>query len=179
MANVAAMARSIVASGGDNVLDDYYTFYNDGRWIVTVARKLSGVLSTMAGSISDYATSLPKLEECIGYVSDVSLDEMGTKSCAKFLGARLSGLKSKYSEWEKADDSEKAGLSDEYRKMVTGMRDYVDAFEKSCVNMVRNRYIEDEENVRNLLDVIHEAGSFVLNGNAGNQENSVTQLERG
>ena len=45
--------------------------------------------------------------------------------------------------------------------------------------MVRNRYIEDEENVRNLLDVIHETGSFVLNGNAGNKENSVTQLERG
>ena len=63
--------------------------------------------------------------------------------------------------------------------MVTGMRDYVDAFEKSCVNMVRNRYIEDEENVRNLLDVIHETGSFVMNGKAGNKENSVTQLERG
>ena len=147
--------------------------------MVTVARKISSVLSTMAGSISDYATSLPKLEECIGYVSDVSLDEMGTKSCAKELGDRLSGLKDKYSEWEKAEDSEKAGLSDEYRKMTTDMKEYVDAFEESCVNMVRNRYIEDEENVRNLLDVIHETGSFVLNGKAGNQENSVTQLERG
>ena len=66
MANVASMARNIVASGGENILDDYYTFYNDGRWMVTVARKISSVLSTMAGSISDYATSLPKPEECIG-----------------------------------------------------------------------------------------------------------------
>ena len=178
MANVAAMARSIVASGGDNVLDDYYTFYNDGRWMVTGARKISSVLSTMAGSISDYATSLPKLEECIGYVSDVGLDEMGTKSCAKELGDRLSGLKDKYSEWEKAEDSEKAGLSDEYRKMATDMKEYVDAFEESCVNMVRNRYIEDEENVRNLLDVIHKTGNFVLNNNAGNSKNSVPQLEK-
>lgn len=178
MANIAAMARSIVASGGENVLDDYYAFYNDGKWIVTVARKMSGVLSTMAESLSDYATSLPKLEECIGYVSDVGLDEMGTKSCAKELGDRLSGLKSKYSEWEKADDSEKAGLSDEYRKTATDMKKYVDAFEKSCVNMVRNRYIEDEDNVRNLLDVIHDTGNFVMNGNAGNSKNSVPQLEK-
>ena len=58
------------------------------------------------------------------------------------------------------------------------MRDYVDAFEKSCVNMVRNRYIEDEENVRNLLDVIHKTGNFVLNNNAGNSKNSVPQLEK-
>ena len=178
MANIAAMARNIVASGGENVLDDYYAFYNDGKWMVTVARKMSGVLSTMAESISDYATSLPKLEECIGYVSDVGLDEMGTKSCAKELDNRLSGLKSKYSEWEKADDSEKAGLSDEYRKMTTDMKKYVDAFEKSCVNMVRNRYIEDEDNVRSLLDVIHDTGNFVMNGNAGNPENSVPQLEK-
>lgn len=178
MANIAAMARNIVASGGENVLDDYYAFYNDGKWMVTVARKILSVLSTMAGSISDYATSLPKLEECIGYVSDVSLDEMGTKSCAKELGDRLSGLKDKYSEWEKAEDSKKAGLSDEYRKMATDMKEYVDAFEKSCVNMVRNRYIEDEENVRNLLDVIHKTGNFVLNNNAGNSKNSVPQLEK-
>ena len=178
MANVASMARNIVASGGENILDDYYTFYNDGRWMVTVARKISSVLSTMAGSISDYATSLPKLEECIGYVSDVDLDEMGTKSCAKELGDRLSGLKDKYSEWEKAEDSEKADLSDEYRKMATDMKEYVDAFEESCVNMVRNRYIEDEENVRNLLDVIHKTGNFVLNNNAKKYKNSVPQLEK-
>ncbi len=167
MSSVAGIARSIIASGSENILDDYYTFYNDGKWMVTVARKMSSVLSVMEDRISDYPANLPKLEECIGYISDAGLDEMGTVSCAKEMREKVKELKDRYSEWEKSQPSEQASFYDRYKETISVMKDYIGAFEDSCVNSFRNRYIEDEENVRNLLDVMHSAGNFVLNGNAG------------
>lgn len=163
--SIESIARNIIASGGGNVLDDYYRFYNDGRWTVEVVRKTIATLTQM-NTMESYSAHLPKLEECVGYVADIRLDELGVDSFGKEMEKHLKSIKKSYDEWEKADDDGKAVKYDEFMDNVTTARDYAVAFEKSCVNAFRNRYIDDEQNVRNLLGVIQDAGNKIMNGNA-------------
>lgn len=164
MNSVSKIALSIVAGeGGKNPLDEYYRFYNDGKWVVEVARKLSSVLSGMKEKVANYVAYMPKFEECIGYISDAGLDEMGTDSCAKELRKNVSDIRRKYSEWTKASDADKPTMTDEYFTLVAGAKDYIVAFENSCTNAFRNRYIEEEANIRSLLEVVHNAGNYVMN----------------
>lgn len=164
MNSVSKIALNIVAGdNGKNPLDEYYRFYNDGKWVVEVARKLSSVLSSMKEKVTNYSSYIPKFEECLGYISDAGLDEMGTDSCAKELRKNVADIKKKYSEWLKAPDDAKSAMADEYFMLIAGVKDYVVAFEKSCMNVFRNRYVEDEANVRNLLEVVHNAGNYVIN----------------
>ena len=158
-----AIARKIVAADGRNALEGYFRFYNDGKWMVQVSRRLDTAVSAVCESITAYSEQLPKIEECIGYIEEARLSEMNTASCAKELRARLKDMKAKYSAWEKASDDERGALADEFMSVALVVRDYVGGFRDSCVNAFRNRYIDDEENVRNLLDVIRTAGNFVLN----------------
>lgn len=164
MNSVSRIALNIVAGdGGKNPLDEYYRFYNDGRWIVEVARKLSSVLVSMKEKVDNYLTYMPKLEECIGYMSDAGIEEMGTDSCVKELRKNVAEIRKKYSEWTRASDDDKPALADKYFELVAGVKDYVVAFEQSCTNVFRNRYVEEEANVRSLLEVVHNAGNYVMN----------------
>lgn len=161
MKSVLHIARKIVADNA-NILDDYYRFYNDGGWLVEVVRKLSATLGGMRGGIENHLNYLPKLEECAGYVDDVRLDELGTASFAKEVKKQVSAIKKAYGDWEKAGEESKATKYDAYMDSVDTLWKYVVAFEKSCVNAFRNRYVEDRDNVRNLLDAIISNGSTVL-----------------
>lgn len=167
MKSIEKIARKIVMAGNGNVLEDYYKFYNDGKWVVDVVRRISKTLLTMGESMTDYSVSIPKLEECLEYIEGAKLGEMDTASCAKELRDKIADMKKKYDEWEKADSAGQAKLSDEYKATVLTLRDYILSYEKSCVNMFRNRYIDDEENVRNLLDIIHKNGNAVMNNQIG------------
>lgn len=167
MASVSRIARSIAAAEMGNVLDDYYRFYNDGKWVVDVARRASSTLAAMKESMFVHLANVPKLEECVGYLSDSKVDGLGVKSCSKELRERVSEMKRRYAEWEKAGEEEQTALYDDYMTEVMRAKEYVDAFLQSCVNAFRNRYVEDEENVRNLLGVIHSTGNSVLNNGAG------------
>ena len=161
MATVERIARRIVVAAGENVFGDYFKFYNDGKWIVQVTRKIAEVLAKMESSIASHSAYIPKLEEDVGYISDIKNEDFGMASCKKELNGRLEELKKKYAEWEKAGDDEKTGLYDEYNEIVRKAREYAVAFEQSAVNMMRNRYIEDEENVRNPLNVIHSTSGII------------------
>ena len=163
--SIESIARNIVASGGGNVLDDYYRFYNDGKWAVEVVRKIIATLTQM-NTMESYSVRLPKLEECIGYLDDVKLDELGVDSFEKEMKKHLKSIKKSYDDWDDADDDGKVAKYDEFMDNVATARDYAVAFEKSCVNAFRNRYIDDEQNVRNLLGVIQDAGNKIMNGNS-------------
>ena len=176
MASVSGIARMVIASGGGNVLDDYYRFYNDGKWVVEVVRKISSTLSTMERGMAEHLPSMPKLEECIGYLDDIKGDDMGVVPFVKELKVKFKGIKDKYSEWDGCDASERERLSGEHKALVMALREYVSAYADSCVNAVRNRYVEDEENVRNLLDVIHSAGNAVMNSGTANAKNHVSKV---
>jgi hypothetical protein len=43
------------------------------------------------------------------------------------------------------------------------MSAFIIAYESSCVNVFKNRYVKDESDVANLLDTIRENGRNVLN----------------
>ncbi len=166
MKNLYSIARRIAAENGD-VLDDYFEFYRDGQWIVSVARKIMSVLALLEEKMDNYMAYMPKLEEDIGYIDDEKLDAMDTVSCAKELRRMLADAKKKYSDWENAADDGKEKAMNAYKTAVGGMKTYITSFENSCVNEFRNRYKNDEESVRKLLDLIRQSGNSVLNNNAG------------
>lgn len=148
----AAMARKIVIASGENVWDDYFNFYNDGKWLVEVLRKLISTLSGMKkGKTVNF---LPKMEECMTYIYDIRLDELGTSDFKKRCRKMLSELKKVVDD----DDSDKRIAS------IDDFLNYVREYEVSCVNAFRNRYAEDEEDANNLLNTIRDAGNYVLNG---------------
>lgn len=161
--SIESIARNIIASEGGNVFDDYYRFYNDGKWAVEVVRKIIATLTQM-NTIESYSVRLPKLEECMGYVDEMKIDELGIDAFAKEIKKYLKSIKKSHEEWENAGDDNKTVKYDEFIENVTMAKNYVVAFEKSCVNSFRNRYIDDEQNVRNLLGVIQDAGNKILNG---------------
>ena len=161
MKSVLHIARRIVADKA-NILDDYYRFYNDGGWLVEVVRKLSATLGGMRGGIENHLNYLPKLEECAGYLDDVRLDELGTASFAKEVKRQVTAIKKAYDGWEKAGEESRTAKYDVYMETLDTLWKYVVAFEKSCVNAFRNRYVEDRDNVRNLLDAIVSNGKDVL-----------------
>ena len=164
MKSVEKIAKRIAASEGSDSLGDYYAFYKDSDWVITVVRRAKDVLAEMEASMESYSTSIPKLEELEKYVDETEIAELNTESCAQEFKSKVDEMKEKYGAWEKADESQKANMSEEYRNTVTQLKDYLAAFEQSAKNAFRNRYIEDERNVKNLLDIIHEKGNSVLNG---------------
>ena len=162
--SVESIARRITASENGNILDDYYRFYNDGKWVVDVARRMSSTLAQISGDVLEFPTHMPKFEECIGYMEDAKVDELGTVACAKELKKAYSDIKKAHSDWENASEESRTAKYDDFVKQVNDAKGYADAFLQSCVNAFRNRYVEDEENVRGLLDAIHSAGNAVMNG---------------
>ena len=53
--------------------------------------------------------------------------------------------------------------NNKYNASLNEFKQFLQAYERSCVNVFKNRYIEDEENVNSLLQVIHEKGNEVFN----------------
>lgn len=165
----AIARRIVVAEGGENALEDYFRFYNDGKWAYSVVGRIVEELVAMEGDISGCSEHLPKLEECVGYLKGIKVAEMNIDSCVQELNKKVKEIKDRHSEWEKADESVRGNLSEEYKKVVGALKDYVRAFLESCKNVVRNHYVEDEGNVRNLLDVIHSVGNEIINNGAGQE----------
>lgn len=168
--SIERIARSITESVEGNVMNDFYKFYNDGEWIVKNARNIYSVLGSMVESMTNYSVYIAKLEEDVGYIERTDVEELNVSSCVKEMNSKISDIKKKYEEWEKATAGEQAVLSDEYKALVLVLKDYAKGYLDSCVNTFRNRYIEDEENVRKLLDVIHRTGNSVLNNRTSTEK---------
>jgi len=166
MVSIERIARRIVADSG-NALDEYYRFYNNGEWVIRVVRQVVSLLAEMEGSMSNFSADIPKLEGNEGYIGDADVKELDTDSCSRELKSRIAEMKKKYAEWEKADGAGQAKLSDEYKAIVLTLKDYMTAYEQSCVTTFRNRYVEDERNVRDLLDIMHRNGTKVMNDKIG------------
>lgn len=149
----ASMARRIVAASGQNVFDDYFTFYQDGKWLVEIVRRLKGVVSKMEERPSDAVKLMPKAMECVGYINDVKLDEMGTSDAKKRIEGMVSDLR------KAADASDMEGVSN----AAAEFRDYLKSYETSCSDAMKIRYADDEADVSGLLETIRDAGNYVFN----------------
>ena len=167
MGSIERIARRIAAVDNGNELDKVFRFYNDGKFVVEKVRDIQFILTTMGSSMESYLENIPKLEEDARLVGDVKMDEMGSQSCATELKAKVNEIKRLHSLWEKAQPNDKARLSEAYNGVVLKLKDYIDSYESTCVDTFRNRYVADEDNVRNLLDVIRSAGDSVMNKRTG------------
>ena len=65
------------------------------------------------------------------------------------------------------DLKNRGGKAMSFTDAVKDMLEYSQSYEKSCLNAFRNRYIDDEAVVRELLDTINDCANDVLNGHAG------------
>lgn len=161
MSSIERIARSITADEG-NILGDYFKFYNDGRWTVEIGRTILSTLASMAGGIAEYGKNLPTLEDNVGYMKDVKLDEMGTAPFAAEIGKSVTAIKKAHGEWEKASDDAKASKYDAYAKAVSKARVATGSFLQSCSNVFASRYNSEFVDVSNLLGVMRDANYYIL-----------------
>lgn len=159
------IARKLVIAAGENVLDDYFTFYSDGAWTVQIIRNLLKFVNLMILTPGAYITNISKIDEYIGYLSDVKLDDMNTNSAVQEIKQILKDVKKDYDKYEELKEEEKETeiLLQQYNNELEKLKVFLQAYEKSCVNVFNTRYIEDEDNVNSLLQIIHEKGNYVFN----------------
>ena len=148
----ASVARRIVAASGRNVFDDYFTFYQDGKWLVEVVRKLKATVSRIGEKPSNAVMLMPKVEENLGYLKDVDLEEMSVSSANDAIKPMAERLRDAVN-----NGGDVADAANELHK-------YLESYEKSCRDVMRNRYSDDERDVSGLLDTIRESGNYVING---------------
>lgn len=149
----ASVARRIVAASGRNVLDDYFTFYQDGKWLVEVVRRLLSTVDRIEKNSGDALALTPKMDECVRYVSGVSVEEMGSGNAAKEIKGQADALSGAIDSGDAAD----------VERIAKEFGEYLSKYEESCVNVMRNRYVDDERNVSGLLKTIRESGNYVMN----------------
>lgn len=162
------IARRICARSGDNPLDKYYDFYIYGKRVVQVVRKINEVANDMGAEIEAYMTNISKLDESVSYLSENTVEELETDSAKEQYSKLVSAIKKEYDEYESAMLDETVGdksliTTDMYFKAVAALLQYSMAYEESCENKFRNRYADDERNVRMLLDEMHDSGNYVMN----------------
>jgi hypothetical protein len=63
------IARKLVIAAGNNVFDDYFTFYSDGAWVVEVVRNLIKYVNAMLVTPGSYTVNISKLDEYVNYLS--------------------------------------------------------------------------------------------------------------
>ena len=154
-----------------DVFIDYKRFYEDGKWVVEVVRKLNDVLSRL--TVKKYTAALPKMNECLNYVHDapVSVAEtLGTAKAAAEYTKMMERVKKAYDMTMDGDVDDlkgRGGKAMSFTDAVQDMLEYSKSYEKSCLNAFRNRYIDDEAIVRDLLDTINDCANDVLNGHDG------------
>jgi hypothetical protein len=107
-----------------------------------------------------YIKNISKVDECVSYLSSTDVDEMSVSSNLKQIKSFLKKIKDNYSKYVKENSKEKLK---QYNDGLIELKQFLDAYEKTCVNAFKNRYTEDESNVNSLLQVIHEKGNEVLN----------------
>ena len=151
------IARKLVIAAGNNVFDDYFTFYSDGAWVVQVVRKMISTVNNMILTPGLYNDNISKLDECINYLEDSDVDEMSVSSSLKEIKKYIKKIKDFY------DDYVEDKKNNKYNASLNEFKQFLQAYERSCVNVFKNRYIEDEDNVNSLLQVIHEKGNEIFN----------------
>ena len=159
------IARKLVIAAGNNVFDDYFTFYSDGAWVIQVVRNLLKIINLMITTPGAYITNISKLDEYVSYLSDIKFDDMNTNSAIKEIKQILKNMKKDYNKYEqsKEQEDEVEKSLQKYNAELKQLKIFLEAYEKSCINVFNTRYIEDEDNVNNLLQVIHEKGNYVFN----------------
>ena len=163
-----AMRLADEMSNDSDVFADYKGFYEDGKWIVQVVRKLNAVLAVM--TVKKYTSALPKVNECLNYVHDapVSVAEtLGTAKASQEYAKMMERVKKAYDMTMDGDVDDlkgRGGKAMSFTDAVKDMLEYSKSYEKSCLNAFRNRYIDDEAVVRDLLDTINDCANDVLNG---------------
>ena len=161
---IARIARELVASESDNVLSDYYMYYESAKWMIETTRKISEFAHGLSEDITAYQTLLPKLEENIGYVAQEKFSELNTSEASKEMKKICSEMKKEYASWDKETSGEKkAPLLEKYLDSVGKLANYADSYSESCENSLKKRYSEDEKNVSDLLATIRDAHSILQN----------------
>lgn len=156
--------NKIAKSSGNNILDDLYDFYEDGNQLINIIRQINSIIYEMKQKIDNYITNISDLEENINYLKEIKIDEFSTSSSYTEYKNKLNQIKKSYVKYENDENDEKKKEElKEYRDLLDEMKKYNDSYEKSCINVFRQKYLEDEDNVRNLLDTIHESGNNILN----------------
>lgn len=168
MERIERIARIISAKAGDNPLDEFYDFYIYGKRIVQVVRKINEVANGMGMEIEAYMTNISKLDECLSYFDENTVKELDTENARKQYDELIASIKTEYDRYEHdmMDDSiedKSLVVTDMYFKAVASLLQYSMSYEESCENKFRNRYSDDEKNVRMLLDEMHDAGNYVMN----------------
>lgn len=165
----ASVARKLVIAAGGNVFDDYFTFYQDGKWLVEVVRTMQATLSRIASKPENTVVLMPKVEECLGHLSNIGdVPGMGVQAAVAQAKANASSLREASVALSSAvDDKTGEAAASKCRAAADVFRKYLAAYEQSCVNVMRERYVGDELDVKGLLDTIHESGNYVLNKDAG------------
>lgn len=159
------IARKLVIAAGNNVFDDYFTFYSDGAWVVEVVRNLIKYVNAMLVTPGSYTVNISKLDEYVNYLSQVKLDDMNTSSSVKEINSMVKDIKKDYDKYEESLQENKNGQEflKKYNDELQQLKTFLMAYQSSCVNVFKNRYIQDEDNVSNLLSVIHDKGNYVFN----------------
>lgn len=156
------IAADIITDTGSNVLDDYYDFYEDCSWSIECLRNLQKCVNKLMNNITLYNTYIPQIEQNINYLSDTSFQM--NNSTHNELKNFLQKIKQAYNNYEQAEnEQDKMQFHKKYLSIVKNEKNLIDSYEKSYVNIFRNKYKEDEENVSNLLNSIRENANKILN----------------
>lgn len=150
--------NKIAKASGNNILDNLYDFYEDGNQLINIIRQINSIIYEMRKKIDNYITNISDLEENINYLKNIKIDEFSTSSSYSEYKNKLNQIKKSYSNYEKNKEE-----LQEYYNLLDEMKKYNESYKKSCINVFRQQYLEDEDNVRNLLDTIHESGNNILN----------------
>lgn len=159
------IARKLVIAAGNNVFDDYFTFYSDGAWVVEVVRNLIKYVNAMLVTPGSYTVNISKLDEYVNYLSQVKLDDMNTSSSIKEINSIVKDIKKDYDKYEESIQENKNSQEflKKYNDELQQLKTFLIAYQSSCVNVFKNRYIQDEDNVNNLLSIIHDKGNYIFN----------------
>ena len=148
-----------IKAANNNILDDFYDFYEDDNELMKIMKNINAILVQMSGNADNYITNIAELEENINFLKDIKLDEFSISSANTEYKKLLSQIKKTYNNYENNNEE-----LQEYYNSIKEMKKYNQSYEKSCINVFRKKYIEDEDNIRNLLDTIHQTGNNILNG---------------
>ena len=157
------IARKIVIDAGNNVFDDYFDFYSDGKWVIKICRTLIKTLG-MINAIQSYNKKIQKINEYVNYLKDVDLQDMNTKQSYSKVNFYVKKIKKSYNKYIMQEEpQERDKFLGNYKKQVSDLIQFIVGYEESCVSIYNRRYVEDHENVSNLLETVEQGGIEVLN----------------
>ena len=157
------IARKIVIASGGNVFDDYFDFYRDGKWVIQICRTLIKTLG-MINAIQSYNKKIQKIDEYVNYLKDVDLQDMNVKQSYKKIDFYVKEIKKSYDKYIMQEEpQERDKFLGNYKKQINDLIQFIAGYEESCVNIYKRRYVEDYENLSNLLKTMKQGGIKVLN----------------